>query len=132
LLDTNACISYLRSGKDSPVAEQLAEKDPEQVLVCSVVKAELFFGAQKSRDAAENLAKVSKFLSRFVSFPFDDAAADAYGRIRADLTGRGLTIGPNDLFIASIALARQVTLVTHNVAETGRVPDQMIEDWQAQ
>ena len=57
----------------------------------------------RSRDAAENLAKVGTFLSRFPSLPFDDAAADAYGRIRADLAARGMAIGPNDLFIASIA-----------------------------
>ena len=130
LLDTNACINYLRTGKNSPIAEQLAEKDAEQVVVCSVVRAELLFGAQKSRDAVENLANVGKFLSRFASFPFDDLAADVYGRIRADLTERGLTIGPNDLFIASIALSRQLTLVTHNVAEFSRVPGLNIEDWE--
>ena len=85
----------------------------------------------RSRDAATNLTKVGLFLSRFLSLPFDDAAADIYGQIRADLVGRGQIIGPNDLLIASIARARDLTLVTHNIAEFGRVQGLKIEDWEA-
>ena len=44
------------------------------------------------------------FLSLFTSLPFDDRAADIYGRIRADLMARGQVIGLNDLLIAAIAL----------------------------
>ena len=39
-------------------------------------------------------------------------------------------IGHNDLFIAATALAHDLTLVTHNVREFGRVPRLRIEDWQ--
>jgi tRNA(fMet)-specific endonuclease VapC len=130
LLDTNVCVNYLRSGGGSPIADKLSETNPEDVVLCSVVRAELAFGALKSSDATGNLAKVGHFLSQFLSLPFDDLAADEYGRIRADLTRQGMTIGPNDLMIASIALARSLTLVTHNVAEFGRVCGLKIEDWE--
>jgi tRNA(fMet)-specific endonuclease VapC len=40
-------------------------------------------------------------------------------------------IGPNDLMIASIALAHGPILVTHNVREFSRVPGLVVEDWQA-
>jgi tRNA(fMet)-specific endonuclease VapC len=130
LLDTNVCVHYLRSGDGSPIATHMAEQNAEDVVLCSVVRAELVFGALKSRDAAENLAKVKQFLSRFLSLPFDDVAANAYGQIRADLTKCGMTIGPNDLMIASIASARDMTLVTHNVGEFSRVPGLKIEDWE--
>lgn len=131
MLDTNACVDYLRSGSGSRIARHLAERNAEDVVLCSVVRAELLFGALRSRDAVENYAKVGLFLSRFTSLPFDDAAAEIYGRIRTDLTGRGLTIGPNDLFIASIARARDLTLVTHNLGEFSRVEGLKIEDWEA-
>ena len=36
----------------------------------------------------------------------------------------------NDLMIAAIALANELVLVTHNVAEFGRVPELRIEDWE--
>jgi tRNA(fMet)-specific endonuclease VapC len=50
--------------------------------------------------------------------------------VRAHLAGLGTPIGPNDLMIASIALANGLTLVTHNTSEFGRVPGLKLEDWQ--
>jgi tRNA(fMet)-specific endonuclease VapC len=62
--------------------------------------------------------------------PFDDAAADLGGNLRAQLARQGAPIGPYDLQIAAIALANECTLVTHNVREFSRVPDLTIEDWE--
>jgi len=132
LLDTNACVCHLRGGSSSRVAKRLGEKRSDEVALCSVVRAELIFGALRSRDSTANLAKVARFLSQFVSHPFDDLAADAYGKIRAALSDQGMPIGPNDLLIAAIAQSRGLTLVTHNVAEFSRVPGLPIEDWEAE
>jgi predicted nucleic acid-binding protein len=35
----------------------------------------------------------------------------------------------NDLFIASIALSRNLTLVTHNTHHYERIPNLCLEDW---
>jgi tRNA(fMet)-specific endonuclease VapC len=95
-----------------------------------VVRAELFFGAAPSTDPVKTLANQRLFLSRFPSLPFDDRSAEAYADIRADLTRRGQLIGPNDLMIAAICRANDVTLVTHNVSEFSRVAGMKIEDWE--
>lgn len=129
LLGTNACIRYL-NGRAPKLKARLDATDPTEVLACSVVKAELYFGAARSRDPAKALAKQQFFLSRFKSLPFDDKAALRYGDIRADLTARGQIIGPNDLMIAAICLAHGFTLVTHNMVEFGRVRGLKIEDWE--
>lgn len=42
----------------------------------------------------------------------------------------GTPIGPNDLLIAAISLARGATLVTHNTREFSRVPGLLLEDWE--
>jgi tRNA(fMet)-specific endonuclease VapC len=63
--------------------------------------------------------------------PFDDAAAQTYGVIRAVLEKEGRPIGPNDMLIAAIALANGLTVVTHNTAEFGRVPGLLLDDWEA-
>ena len=120
LLDTNACIKYL-NGKSENIRRNLESKQPQEMLVCSVVKAELFYGVQKSVKQKENLEKVHKFLDQFVSLSFDDEASEKYGEVRADLEKTGTPIGPNDLLIASIALANNVILVTHNTREFKRV-----------
>src|SRR5215213_918079 len=121
MLDTNACIRYL-NGRSLPLKRRMEATDAADLVVCSVVKAELFFGAAKSTSPEKTLAQQRLFLGRFPSLPFDDRAADAYATIRAALAAAGSPIGPNDLLIASIAIANDVTLVTHNTSEFSRVP----------
>jgi tRNA(fMet)-specific endonuclease VapC len=69
-------------------------------------------------------------LNRFISLPFDDQSAIIYGQIRAQLVASGTPIGPNDLLIASIALANNLILVTHNTREFIRVEGLRLEDWE--
>jgi tRNA(fMet)-specific endonuclease VapC len=130
LLDTNACIRYL-NGRSPALKAKLEAVPATQLCVCSVVKAELYFGAARSRDPDKTIADQRVFLSRFRSLPFDDAAAESYAKIRSDLTQRGQLIGPNDLLIAAICLAHDVTLITHNVAEFGRIDGLSCEDWES-
>lgn len=130
LLDTNTCVRYLNQ-RSEPIIQKLAELDPEDIVLCSVVKAELFYGAQRSVHRDQTLATQREFLKQFVSLPFDDHAADLYGQIRARLEAQGTPIGPNDLMIAAIALAHQLTLVTHNTREFGRITGLNIEDWES-
>lgn len=130
LLDTNFCVTYLRRGSSSLVAANLSAAPAGSVVLCSVVVAELIFGAYRSANVNETLGRVREFCGKFASLPFDDAAAEEYGRVRAHLAGLGTPIGPNDLMIAAIALANGLTLVTHNTAEFQRVPGLLLEDWQ--
>ena len=130
LLDTNACISYLNNQR-SPVRYQLERLEPTSVFVCSVVKAELYFGVMNSQHPRENREKLEAFLEQLGSLPFDDAAAVHYGNIRAKLSRAGKLIGPHDLQIAAIALSQGLTLVTHNTGEFSRVEGLVVEDWEA-
>jgi tRNA(fMet)-specific endonuclease VapC len=128
LLDTNAWIAVLNPG-DSPVKSRLSTHQPDEIVLCSIVKAELFFGAYRSTKQAANLQLLERLYRQFRSVPFDDAAAAVYGRIRADLAARGTPIGPNDLMIAAIAIAHGLTLVTNNTREFARVAGLRLEDW---
>lgn len=130
MLDTNACIHYLNN-PDSPIRHRMSLLRPADVLVCSMVKAELYYGAYRSSRRPETFSALERFLSLLTSLPFDDTAAHVYGKIRSELSSKGTPIGPNDLIIASIALANGVTLVTHNTREFGRVDGLRFEDWQA-
>ena len=130
LLDTNACVAHLRSGGKSKVSQKLVSSSAGDVVLCSVVVAELLYGAKRSADVARNLAEVKRFVSGFVSIPFDDPAAGAAADVRASLATSGSPIGPYDLLIASTALTHRLTLVTHNTGEFGRVPGLLVEDWE--
>jgi tRNA(fMet)-specific endonuclease VapC len=128
LLDTNVCIVHLRGKGGGKVAAKLATMNPPDVAVCSIVVAELLYGALRSQDVAKNFANVRAFVQGFTSLPFDDAAAERHAEIRAALAGK--PIGPHDFLIAAIALANNLTLVTNNIAEFARVPGLQLEDWQ--
>jgi len=129
LLDTNTCIRYI-NGTSQAVFEHLNAQKEGDVIVCSVVKAELFYGALRSQKPHKNLADQQAFLSLFSSLPFDDRAAEVYGQIRTDLANKGTPIGGNDLMIAAIALTHNLTLITHNTKEFGRVEGLNIMDWE--
>lgn len=129
LLDTNACIVYLNR-RESGVRQRLETLSPDDVTVCSIVKAELFYGAMRSNNPERTLAMQQAFLNRFVSLPFDDQAALIYSRIRAQLATLGIPIGPYDLQIAAIALVNNLILVTHNTREFSRVDGLRLEDWE--
>nr|MDQ2997357.1 hypothetical protein [Chloroflexota bacterium] len=51
-------------------------------------------------------------------------------QMRADLAVKGIPIGAHDLQIAAIALAHDLTLVTHNTREFSRVAGLRLEDWE--
>jgi tRNA(fMet)-specific endonuclease VapC len=127
--DTNVWIKLLNPG-ETPVKERFQLVKPEEIRLCCVVKAELYFGAYRSGRKRENLALLESLFEVYASLPFDDRAAKIYGKIRAKLAASGLPIGPNDLLIASVALANKAVLITHNTGEFQRVRGLKIEDWE--
>jgi len=88
LLDTNTCIGVL-TNRVATLAERWKQTRPSQIRLCSVVKAELLFGAEKSSKRELVHQKLGVFFSRFKSMPFDDVAAHSYGVIRAALETAG-------------------------------------------
>jgi len=57
LLDTNVCIRYL-NGQSEKICQELSRKIPDEIVLCSVVKAELIYGVMKSKDPARNFQKL--------------------------------------------------------------------------
>lgn len=127
LLDTNVWIYYLKH-IGSPVEARLKSTPARDIAVCSVVWAELLYGARKYEKRQNRVARVQRALAPFHSFPFDDTAAHHYAEIRDDLETRGEVIGPNDLLIAAIARNHGLTLVSNN-REFERVEGLTVEDW---
>ncbi len=128
LLDTNAWIQHLKN-PGGPVEQRLNRVSPSEILLCAVVKAELWHGAHKYERRERRLVALHNLFQPFVSLPFDDAAAHHYATVRHNLETLGQIIGPNDLKIAAICLAHGLTLVSANVGEFGRISELRVENW---
>lgn len=111
------------------LVRRLAATPIEEQCTTAVTIGELLFGVEKRQNP--RLAEVVRaFVAGSVQvLPFDRRAAERYGPLRALLEREGRRLGDPDLQIASIALARDVTLVTGNVRHFERVPDLRVENW---
>ena len=63
LLDTNVCVVYL-NGRSASVRDRLLATPAEEIAVCSVVKAELFYGACRSNNPQQTLARQQALYAR--------------------------------------------------------------------
>jgi tRNA(fMet)-specific endonuclease VapC len=129
LLDTNACIRILNNSSPALIT-RLREHRPDEIALCSIVKSELLYGAQRSSRIAENLRVLDRFFEPFYSIPYDDNCVQTFGRIRTELERAGIPIGPYDLLIAATAVANGRTLITANPREFSRVAGLTIENWE--
>ncbi|MCG8481482.1 MAG: PIN domain-containing protein [Spirochaetales bacterium] len=127
-LDTNTCIYYLNN-RFPELRKRLLSHRPADRAVPALVKAELLYGALKSRRRDENVEIVRQFLRPFDVVKFGDVTVEHYAEIRDVMERIDTPIGGNDMVIAAIVRFREGTLVTHNTSEFRRVPNLGVEDW---
>ncbi len=127
LLDTNALIALLKG--DQTFIDRLRAHQPSDFGMSSITHHELCFGAYKSRRAEANLRNIRSL--EFEVLPISKTDAERAGEIRAALGVKGTPIGPYDVLVAGQAVARSLTLITHNVGEFARVEGLAFEDWLA-
>jgi len=128
MLDTNICI-YLIKNNPPHVRTHFERLKPGDILLSSIVLAELMYGISKSQQKKRNLAALEMFLMPLDVVSFDAQATEQYGDIRANLEQSGQVIGGNDLLIAAHALSLDVTLVSNNLKEFSRVSGLRLENW---
>lgn len=127
MLDTNAASAAMRgtAGMD----ERLQRLDTSQWCISAVTHSEIRFGASLKPKATKLARYVDAFLSVATTAPWDEAAAEKHGRLRAALRLAGTPIGDFDEMIAAHALALGAVLVTDNVRHFERVEGLVVENW---
>jgi len=78
LLDTNVCIKILK-GNSKNIALKISSIDSRDVLIPSVVRFELFYGAYKSLKKEATLATLREFLDCFEDAGFNGLISDLCG-----------------------------------------------------
>lgn len=128
MLDTNICI-YSIKHKPESVFRRMQEHDPSEICISSVTYAELVHGVEKSQAVEKNRLALVLLLANIEILDFDTLAAEAYGKIRADLEKGGTPIGPLDMMIAGHAKSLDYCIVTNNTKEFSRVRGLKLENW---
>ena len=128
MLDTNICIELIRR-RGVKLLKRLKKCKVGEVGISVITLAELEHGVEKSAKPEQNRIALNEFCAPLEIRPFDDLAATAYARIRADLERTGQVIGPMDMLIAAHALAEAATVVTNNEREFRRVEGLAVENW---
>ena len=127
LLDTNILSDLVRNPQGR-VAAKIAELGEDAVATSIIVAAELRYGAAK-KGSARLAAQLEAILTALEVISFEPPADSIYGEIRLALEAAGTPIGGNDLLIAAQALALDMTVVTNNEREFGRVEGLKVENW---
>ena len=120
VLDTNVVSALMRHEPDPVVVAWLDGLPPESVWTTSITVFEVRLGLEmieagrRRRHLEEAFAKALEedFENRVLSF--DEAAAQAAGRIAADRRRAGRPVEIRDVQIAGIVSVRKATLATHN------------------
>ncbi len=128
MLDTNICI-YLIKRKPESVCDKIKALKPEDVCISSITYAELIHGVEKSAAVEKNRLALTLLLANIEILDFGVAAANCYGRIRAELERKGTPIGPLDMMIAGHAMSLGYTVVTNNTKEFNRVEGLQVVNW---
>jgi tRNA(fMet)-specific endonuclease VapC len=128
LLDTNICI-YIRRKKPEEVLRRFRTLKAGEAALSVITFGELVYGAEKSAQRAAALELLQELARVLPVMELPEAAAEAYGTIRAELERKGQMIGNNDLWIAAHAKATGLTLVTNNEREFRRVRGLKVENW---
>jgi len=127
-IDSNTYI-YFDKNTSQTLTAKLLSISPVNLMIPSMVAAELRYGVEKSAKREYNSDRLERFLSLYEIAPFDEESSKCYAKIRADLERRGMLIGANDLVIAATVLSKNGILITRNADEFSRIADLKIENW---
>lgn len=110
LLDTSVMIA-VETGRPVDFGAM-----PLQQFVCSISLGELHLGIHTAPDAESRSARMSTLeaIAGIQSLPVSAAAAAHWGRLRFRLREAGRRINVNDLWIASVALAHNMPVITQD------------------
>ena len=126
LLDTNTVSNIIK--RQPQVTGRLLAVPMHSVCISAITAGELAFGLAKRPEAIALKSLVDEFLRHIEVLPWDDAVAQTYGVLRAQLQIKGTPLAALDTQIAAHALHTNTTLVSSDKAFS-QVSQLQVEDW---
>ncbi len=135
ILDTNIISELVRYNADFNVLKKLVEHNSDCATTVFTIQ-EMLYGAERLQDE-ERKNYILDFIENDVleTYPvmnYDTKAARIHAKILAETRRTGKIVPADDTFIAAIALAEDMTLVTRNTKHFEPISEQFglkIENW---
>lgn len=126
LLDTNICVFCLRGKYE--MFQKIAMVGIDNCYISDITVAELYFGAENSRQPEKTMRETEEFVSLFHVLSFSEAL-HTFGVEKAYLSSIGQKIENFDMAIGAIALQYHLIMVTDNVSHLNHIRNINIENW---
>jgi tRNA(fMet)-specific endonuclease VapC len=132
LLDSNILSEPARLKANEGVLRGLAEHEGE-CATAAIVWHEMVYGCELLEDSKRK-TQLQSYLAMLLAnglviLPYDQLAADGYAKERARLRRQGLSCAYADGEIASIAVSRDLTLVTRNTKDFENFAGLRLGNW---
>ncbi|MCI0343221.1 MAG: PIN domain-containing protein [Planctomycetales bacterium] len=132
LLDTNALSEPLKKRPHPEYLRRLAAEPAESLATSVVCVYEMRHGALRGAAGSVRWQRIEReVLPRVVILPLGLDEALRAGEISADLEGRGVPIGLEDVLIGATALVQGCAVVTRNLKHFSKIPGLRVFDWWA-
>lgn len=127
LLDTDTLIYALKG--HAPVMDAIRRHADAPIGISVISYGELIFGAQKSQQLNQNLAKVHQLRNIYPLINVDAPVMECFGSLKAGLQTQGTTIADFDLLIGASALTHGYQVVTNNIRHFEKIPGLGLQNW---
>ena len=127
LLDADTLIYSLKGHKNVVENFRIYADAPKAISVISY--GELVFGAEKSVQIAQNLAKVHRLREVFPVIDLSCSIMDTFGNIKAEVERKGKTVDDFDLLIGATALTLGYCVVSNNEKHIKMISGLKMVNW---
>lgn len=125
LLDTSCLAEALRASPAPAFVRRLSQVPTRDRWTSVITVSQLLLAARLQQDP-RLMQNVVSLVAAIRVAPYDLAAAQSFAKFRSSLSAEAET---DDVMIASIAVSREMTLVTRRAELFGGYPGLRIEDW---
>ena len=112
LLDTNHATHLLSGTKTLRERLEATAGSAQRLSISVTILGELFYAAYASQRREDNLRMLRAFMPDIIIWPYDERAAEEFGRIQGEQKAKGRPVPPLDAQIAAIARLQNLILLT--------------------
>jgi tRNA(fMet)-specific endonuclease VapC len=132
LLDTGPAQDFLNNRNGLRERVDAERHGGNRIGICTPVLGELWAGVEGSATRERNVQRLRHGLSRLILWPYDERAAEQYGRIFTELRRIGRPMQQVDTMIAAVAFALGNCTVVSGDRDVMAIPGLTVENWAAQ